>query len=427
MKEAGMAESVRVFVSHSSSDSAFATRLVTDLRAAGANAWIYQGDSTPGNIIKRIDEMLAQCDWLVLVLSPAAVGSPYVQTEVFVALNLVHKNRMRGVVPIMFRPVDLSALPTWEALRLFDATSDYTGALAGLTQALGLSLGVKRGEPAPVPHSAQPADYLTPMPLYTLGFRGWMVAGIEVMLPPLCPVPGGNFTMGSDKTQDKEARGNETRQYPIPVAPLAIGQHPVTVAEYACAVRAQALREPQPWQYQGKVVDWQTQLGRLEHPVVCVNWYDATAYVRWLAEKTSQPWRLPTEAEWEKAARWDPSDQGHARTYPWGDAFDKSRCNVRESSIATTTPVGRNPTGSSPYGAQDMAGNVWEWTSSLHKAYPYRADDGRERADATGVRVLRGGSWYRDATAARAAYRGESRPDYLLGYGFRLAYGVAGS
>ena len=82
------------------------------------------------------------------------------------------------------------------------------------------------------------------MSLYNLGFRGYSVNGVECILPPLCPVPAGIFTMGSDKSRDKEAYDNETPQYPVEVDAFAIGQHPVTVAEYACAVRAKAVREP---------------------------------------------------------------------------------------------------------------------------------------------------------------------------------------
>jgi formylglycine-generating enzyme required for sulfatase activity len=124
--------------------------------------------------------------------------------------------------------------------------------------------------------------------------------------------------------------------------------------------------------------------------------------------------RLPTEAEWEKAASWDPL-RGEKRKYPWGDEFDKSKCNTSESGIGTTTPVGQfSPAGDSPYGCVDMAGNVCEWTSSLKKKYPYLVDDGREDESETyerslghlySRRVERGGSFREDATYARTAYR----------------------
>lgn len=117
------------------------------------------------------------------------------------------------------------------------------------------------------------------------------------------------------------------------------------MAEYACFVRAG----------HAMLSDWLTQLGTLDRSVASVSWHDATAYAAWLARQTGQPWHLPTEAEWEKAAR---GTEG--RIYPWGDTFDASRANTYESGIGTTTPVGASPSGASPSGAQDLAGNVWE-------------------------------------------------------------------
>jgi formylglycine-generating enzyme required for sulfatase activity len=261
------------------------------------------------------------------------------------------------------------------------------------------------------------------MPLYTLGYRGHTIRGVDCILPPICPVFGGIFIMGSDKAKDARANDNETLQYPIEVGPFAIGQHPVTVAEYACAVHAEAVREPPAVSQMG----WQQQIARLDHPVVCVSWQDALAYVRWLAKTTGQFWRLPTEAEWEKAARWD-AERQVSRIYPWGDTFDKTRSNTRASEIGTTTPVGQYPGGASPCGAQDMAGNVWEWTSSLTKPYPFLPADGREDLDSPDTRILRGGSWMRYAGYARAAYRNHNGPNNSdVHYGFRLALTPSGS
>jgi formylglycine-generating enzyme required for sulfatase activity len=279
------------------------------------------------------------------------------------------------------------------------------------------------------------------MTLDTLGFRGYRRQGVEFVLPPLCPVPAGVFTMGSDKTHDKDAFDDETPQYPVEVAGFAFGQHPVTVAEYACAVRANAVREPPTYTYpraatwvapewRGKTLDWAAQRTRANHPVVMVAWTDVTAYAAWLAHASDQPWRLPTEAQWEKAARWHatgPADQT-GRIYPWGDAFDQARCNVAESGIGTTTPVGAYPSGASPCGAQEMAGNLFEWTSSVYQPYPYHDGDGRERVDSTEHRVLRGGSWLTDSRLARAAYRYHLGRDNVSGsIGCRLCWLPAGA
>ena len=164
---------------------------------------------------------------------------------------------------------------------------------------------------------------------------------------------------------------------------------------------------------------------RLDHPVVCVSWQDATAYAAWLAKLTGQPWRLPTEAEWEKAARGT-----DGRIYPWGNTWDKARANTNDGGPGTTTPVGAYAArgDASPYGAHDQAGNVWEWTSSVFMPYPYNSTDGRERADTTGNRVLRGGSWDDVPRFARVAYHSPHDPAYLNGnVGFRVHLAAPGS
>ena len=146
--------------------------------------------------------------------------------------------------------------------------------------------------------------------------------------------------------------------------------------------------------------------GKENHPVVNVSWNDAVAYCEWAGG------RLPTEAEWEKAASWDDARK-EKRRYPWGKDFDANKCNSAESKIGDTTPVGKySPQGDSPYGVSDMAGNVWEWCSSLYRNYPYRADDGREAMPSGDLRVLRGGSWRSNRSGVRAACRNRNNPDY---------------
>ncbi len=176
-----------------------------------------------------------------------------------------------------------------------------------------------------------------------------------------------------------------------------VARTPVTNGEYARFVAATDRKPPQHWK--GK----SPPEGIADHPVVLVSWHDATAYAAWAGL------RLPSEEEWERAAR-----GMDGREYPWGDEFDPTRCNTRESGIGTTTPVGQySPGGDSPCGCADMAGNVWEWTSS-------------EWAPGSGGRVVRGGSWggYRDF--GRCAVRGGVDPvDSDDGSGFRCVSPVS--
>jgi formylglycine-generating enzyme required for sulfatase activity len=264
-----------------------------------------------------------------------------------------------------------------------------------------------------------------PRGLLERGFTLGVYAGSEALLPPVCAMPAGEFLMGRDPLRDLPDRKGVEPQHAVRVDAFAIGQYPVTVAEYHCFVDAGGA----PPATHGWSADWETQLRRPEHPVVRVTWDQAIAYARWLAGLTGDPWRLPTEAEWEKAARWDdPTRQ--ARVYPWGDTYDRFRANTSNHGPGTTTPVGRYPRGASPYGALDMAGNVYEWCSSYYLPYPYHAQDGRESPQAgppqAYYRVRRGGAWDRTWHDARCAHRGADVP-FLNSdaQGFRLACGAA--
>jgi formylglycine-generating enzyme required for sulfatase activity len=142
-------------------------------------------------------------------------------------------------------------------------------------------------------------------------------------------------------------------------------------------------------------------------PVVGVCWFEARAYCAWLSAQTGQTFRLPTEAEWEAAAR-----GMQRRHYAFGDDFDATRCNTFETHVRHITPIGVFPGGGTPEGLVDMTGNTWDWTSSLYTPYPYDAADGREVPSPPGARrVVRGGSWGLDLVLARASRRFDSAPD----------------
>lgn len=151
-------------------------------------------------------------------------------------------------------------------------------------------------------------------------------------------------------------------------------------------------------------------------PVVGVNWYEATTYAAWLTKVTGKGYRLPSEAEWEWAAR-----RNHQR-YPWGNQWDANACNWQGSQLNRSNPLGVYAHAASADGLQELAGNVYEWTSTLYRPYPYVANDGREDPQAEGRRIARGGSWTADKTRVRCACRDDFNPwNWDYSSGFRLA------
>jgi formylglycine-generating enzyme required for sulfatase activity len=233
-------------------------------------------------------------------------------------------------------------------------------------------------------------------------------------------IHGGPFTMGTDVKVDPQAFDNERWQGTVDVPTFYIGKFEVTVAQFKAFADATGFK-----------VDPQTLNAPANHPVTFVSWPDALAYCRWLEqrlrESPSTPetlraalkngWRvsLPTEAEWEKAARG--TDR---RIYPWGNEPRKDRANFESRG---TTPVGQFPCPECPFGLVDMSGNVWEWTRSPYQAYPYDpADDHRQNLEADALWVMRGGHFGDPARTIRAATRGGADPGARRPFiGFRIA------
>lgn len=237
--------------------------------------------------------------------------------------------------------------------------------------------------------------------------------------PGMILIPGGHFLMGSapgDGVVGIDVGVDEIPRHRVDLPAYYIDRYEVTNAQYAQFVDANhEVYLPAPWR--------ERDARRLEpnHPVSDTDFYDAEAYCRWAGK------RLPTEEEWEKAAR------GPAGLpYPWGAAFSADRANTMESGLNWSRPVGSYPQGASVYGVEDLIGNVWEWTSSWYQAYP--GSTLTRSAFGTTARVMRGGSWGVPAQPfARAANRhapelfaiNDRETDWHTGYdvGFRCAKG----
>jgi formylglycine-generating enzyme required for sulfatase activity len=225
-------------------------------------------------------------------------------------------------------------------------------------------------------------------------------------------IPAGKFLMGS-KDDNKLASDDEKPQHTVEIPyDYWLARYPVTNEQFARFVEGAA--------YKFSLAKNWTK--KANHPVVDVSWRDAKAYCKWLNDVLHSKIkdlivRLPTEAEWEKAARGE-----YGNEWPWGNEFDKDKCNSAEGKKGGTTPVGAySPQGDSPYGVADMAGNVWEWCHSLYQPYPYKMDDGRESEEGAEARVLRGGSFDHDRRGVRCASRIGNHPDLRnVDFGFRV-------
>jgi formylglycine-generating enzyme required for sulfatase activity len=234
--------------------------------------------------------------------------------------------------------------------------------------------------------------------------------------PQWATIPAGEFWMGSDPSAP-DAFEDEQPAHRLFLPEFQMACTPVTNAQYGLYVQATGTATPQHWE------DGQPPKEKLEHPVVYVSWHEACGYCAWLSQVIGKPVRLPTEAEWEKAARGDRDK----RVYPWGETFDVVKCNSVALGLDDTTPVGIFPAGASLYACLDMAGNVLEWTCSLRKAYPYDPNDGRENLTASDEepRVLRGGAFWDDPLFVRCASRLRYRARFVGSRaGFRVV--VAG-
>jgi formylglycine-generating enzyme required for sulfatase activity len=245
--------------------------------------------------------------------------------------------------------------------------------------------------------------------------------------PDMILIPEGNVLMGTSTVHVRYLLSTEEwaeewyshdmfrieqPQHTILVPAFEIARYPVTNAEYHLFVWETGYRVPRFWtgfRYEEELAN---------HPVVGISRVDALAYCEWLSREVGMKYRLPNEVEWERAARGDDD-----RIYPWGNTFDPWRCNTSESGRRATVEVGSfSPGGDSPWGVNDLIGNIWEWTSTILRAYPYDPNDGRESLSSTDVCVIRGGSWFYSRKLARCSAREGVVPTYVSpSLGIRLA------
>ncbi|TEU18356.1 MAG: TIR domain-containing protein [Anaerolineales bacterium] len=419
-----------VFISHATTDAEFAHRLADDLQRLGVQVWIAPESIRPGESwVRAIERGLAESSHMVVVLTPAALESPWVKKETEVAIARERRGLIQ-VIPLALDVQPWEVPPLLSSYQMVSFRPDYDVGLSHLADIL--SVRVTPLEPVSPPRRGPPYSILPVRPAVGaialvaalliggavfLAIQGGKLAVLPPALPGMVYVPAGEFIMGSDE-------GDSTEQ---PVHTVYLDAFYIDKTEVTNVQVAQFLNE-QGNQEEGGVTwldigdegclitesggQYQPKSGYSDHPVVEVSWYGARAYCQWTGK------RLPTEAEWEKAAR---GTDGW--TYPWGEGIDcdhaqYSGCGGR------TVPVGSKPKGASPYGALDMAGNVWEWVADWYdEGYYVTSQESNPRGPPSGDwRVIRGGSWYNEEAHVCAAHRYGYPPGFGIGFtGFRCA------
>lgn len=357
----------QIFISYATADAAdLANKLATDLRATGHPIWIAPTSIAPGEKWgEAIQRGLQESGIFVLLLTPAAVTSFWVKKEMHVAMRLEGRGQMR----ILLLDVQACAVDLfWEDYQFIPFRDAYGNGWSRLQQALAGGTPV---EPKQLALRKVTSPSAPPKPKLEPNQFTHKKTEMEFVR-----VPAGEFLFGDNK---------EKRTLPE----FWISKTPVTNVVY-----------------ERFVTDWEYSSAEEKHPVGDVNWHEAVAFCEWAGLA------LPTEAQWEKAARGT-----DGRKYPWGnsDPTDKL-CNF-DKNVDDTTPVGNySPQGDSPYGCVDMSGNVLEWC--LNKYLTPEDTDIDKSGD---FRVMRGGSYWSDTGASRAASRYANYP--VVGgnrFGFRV-------
>lgn len=456
--------SLRVFLCHASGDKSAVRELYQRLRADGIDAWLDEENLLPGQDWQRaIPKAVRESDVVIVCLSRSSITKAgYVQKEIKFALDVADEQPEDTIflIPLKLEECNVpDRLSRWQWVNLFSPNgyerlmralrvrAESLGAGRPSTQA-SAPLGPRISSREPPASSVTSVSGGINVDAERVNVGQDMIAGhkviradtyiehaVIVQSPPqirgktiaqpsdrkievrviggleFVRVPKGKFLMGS-KDDNRLAADDEKSQHTVEIPyDYWIARYPVTNDQFTQFVEA-AKREREFDQGQ-----WQD---KSNHPVMNVSWHDAMAYCKWLNDLIKPEGltlRLPTEAEWERAARGE-----YGNEWPWGNEFDPNKCNSREGGKGDTTPIGTySPQGDSPYGAADMAGNVWEWCHSLYQSYPYKAADGRESEKGSGQRVLRGGSFNFIQGDVRAACRGSDYPGNRSGgLGFRV-------
>lgn len=391
---------LKVFLCYAPGDRTAVRELYRQIAAeAGTEPWMDVYDILPGEDRDlAIEKALEDTDIVIVCISNKSIGKegPH-QKEITDALKK-SREKPEGTIFVIPLCLDDCEVPrnlrNWQWVNYFEA--DGFSRLLQSFRARASQLGI----------------------IAFSGLQG-LLGGIDFM-----KVPEGKFIMGSLET-DKLAYEDEMPQHELHIPYyFLITRYEITNVQYSEFLKQTEIES------NSSAKRWRTIP---DLPVTKITWYEAVKFCNWMNDRYShykQPdfvFRLPTEAEWEKAAR-----GVDGRKWPWGNRFsdgdedlvEDMRCNCRMSQEGKPIPVDAYvPKGDSPYRVSDMVGNVWEWTQSLLKPYPYDPKDGRENPKTPGERVIRGGAFDKDRKSVRSACRSRLNPGFhLASVGFRVVY-----
>ncbi len=409
------------FISYAKKDTReLALKLADALNAMdGVTAWVDKSLKAGRSWELQIQGEIDRCDMMIVLYSPDinrhknGEEESYVLTEIGYAKRTARKH----IIPVMAQKTD----PPFSMTN--DHYIDFT--LPGLTlddliSDLLKETGIDEPKSAPpIPRRREPFHPTIVIALTEAIQRARTFTGkrnadwqpfvttfpkLKISDMPFCLVPVGSFMMGSD---DGYGYDNEKPVHQQTFEqPFWIAQHPVTNAQWRQAVQAKAVKQPR------RMLDWYNDPAMADAPVVGITWFMARDFAAWLG------CRLPTEREWEYAARGPQSLR-----YPWGDEWDANKAIWHGNSGNKPASVTALPAGASWVDARHLSGNVYDWVSSAYAGYPYEAGDGREDTNRKYVsRVPRGGSFGDSTDDLRAADRFSRNPDDVDYYiGFRCA------
>jgi formylglycine-generating enzyme required for sulfatase activity len=388
---AGETEGI-VFVLHHPEDRDVACEMAAVLRRQG---WRSTAAAEETSWREDPDRLVREARGIVVLLGSGATA-PWQEPELASCLKVLARHRSPLVL------ADLSAAGARPALPGYLSAAATVDLHRGLSSAVVAELNhALAGAPA-APGTAEPD---------ALGEEGPLVEPLSGSR--FVWIPGGVFQMGGAAYPDEQPI------HPVRVSPFWLGETPVTNAQYAVFLEKTGVKEPAYWR--------DRRFSSPDQPVVGVSWADAKAFCRWLSETWGRPVVLPSEAQWEFAARGPES-----RKYPWGnEPPDATRaCFGLDRDKDQPVPVGSYPAGRGPFGTLDQAGNVWEWCRDAwdEEAYAKRAVQGGEsidpcvEGDQSSMRVLRGGCWSDPALSLRSTLRdGDPAGSRYDGFGFRVA------